>query len=109
MGTIKKSSAVKELQESENAKRSLENLVAISDDMAEKVEDKKEQTKKTQLVNLNLNKDKYDSYKKMFGASGYNFAQGTRMCLDFIQREIEDGCLELTESGFRKTVLTRIR
>lgn len=105
MGTIKKS-VVQDLQDSESAKKALSNLKAVTSDMGSEIkeqEEKVENSKKTQLVNLNINKEKYDSYKKMFGAQGYTFAQGNRMVLDFIQRELKDGYLELTESGFRKT------
>ena len=44
----------------------------------------------------------------MFGAAGFSFSKGNRMVLDFILREIKDGTLELTESGFRKTTLGRV-
>lgn len=84
---------------------------AIAQDMAEekkKEEVKVEKSKKEQLVNFKLPIDKYEEYKKLFGAEGFSFAKGNRMCLDYILREIRDGNLELTESGFRKTASGRI-
>ena len=73
-----------------------------------KEEVKAEKSKEEQLVNFKLPKNKYEEYKKLFGAEGFLFAKGNRMCLDFILREIKDGNLELTESGFRKTLTARI-
>ena len=67
-----------------------------------------EKSKKEQLVNFKLPIDKYEEYKKMFGAEGFSFSKGNRMCLDYILREIRDGNLELTESGFRKTASGRV-
>lgn len=84
---------------------------AISQDMTEEVkkeEVKTEKSKKEQLVNFKLPIDKYEEYKKMFGAEGFSFSKGNRMCLDYILREIRDGNLELTESGFRKTAFGRV-
>lgn len=75
---------------------------------AKKEEVKTEKSKKEQLVNFKLPIDKYEEYKKMFGAEGFSFSKGNRMCLDFILREIRDGNLELTESGFRKTASGRV-
>ena len=88
-----------------------EKMKAVSSDMtaeikAEKTKDIK--SKEEQLVNFKLPKDKYEEYKKMFGAAGFSFSKGNRMVLDFILREIKDGTLELTESGFRKTTLGRV-
>ena len=88
-----------------------ERANAISQDMTEetkKEEVKVEKSKEEQLVNFKLPKNKYEEYKKLFGAEGFSFAKGNRMCLDFILREIKDGNLELTESGFRKTLSSRV-
>ena len=88
-----------------------ERANAISQDMTEEVkkeEVKTEKSKKEQLVNFKLPIDKYEEYKKMFGAEGFSFSKGNRMCLDYILREIRDGNLELTESGFRKTAFGRV-
>lgn len=88
-----------------------ERAKAISLDMTEEIkkeEVKVEKSKKEQLVNFKLPIDKYEEYKKMFGSEGFSFSKGNRMCLDYILREIKDGNLELTESGFRKTASGRV-
>lgn len=107
-GTIKPS-VKSEMQK--NASAVMERVKAVDQVMNEDVqavEDKKEKSKDLQLVNFNLPKDKYEEYKKMFGAAGFTFARGNRMVLDYILREIQDGNLELTESGFRKTLSARV-
>lgn len=104
--TIKPSSAI-----ADGISDFKERANAISQDMTEEVkkeEVKTEKSKKEQLVNFKLPIDKYEEYKKMFGAEGFSFSKGNRMCLDYILREIRDGNLELTESGFRKTLLSRV-
>lgn len=88
-----------------------EKMKAVTQNMVEETkveEEKKVKEKEVQLVNFNLPKAKYEEYKKMFGAEGFSFARGTRMVLDFVLREIQDGNLELTESGFRKTLLSKV-
>lgn len=107
-GTIKPS-AKSEMQR--NASAVMDRVKAVDQVMNEEVqavEEKKEKSKDLQLVNFNLPKDKYEEYKKMFGAAGFTFARGNRMVLDYILREIQDGNLELTESGFRKTLSARV-
>lgn len=107
-GTIKPSKTT-EMQR--NAAAVMDRVKAVDQDMNEEVrvvEEKKEKSKDLQLVNFNLPKDKYEEYKKMFGKEGFSFARGSRMCLDYIMREIQDGNLELTESGFRKTLSARV-
>lgn len=104
--TIKPSSAI-----ADGISDFKERANAISQDMTEEVkkeEVKTEKSKKEQLVNFKLPIDKYEEYKKMFGAEGFSFSKGNRMCLDYILREIRDGNLELTESGFRKTASGRV-
>ncbi len=104
--TIKPSSAI-----ADGISDFKERANAISQDMTEetkKEEVKAEKSKKEQLVNFKLPIDKYEEYKKMFGAEGFSFSKGNRMCLDYILREIRDGNLELTESGFRKTASGRV-
>lgn len=104
--TIKPSSAI-----ADGISDFKERANAISQDMTEetkKEEVKVEKSKKEQLVNFKLPIDKYEEYKKMFGAEGFSFSKGNRMCLDYILREIRDGNLELTESGFRKTASGRV-
>ncbi|MEE1059844.1 MAG: hypothetical protein U0K92_10780 [Treponema sp.] len=104
--TIKPSSAI-----ADGISDFKERANAISQDMTEEVkkeEVKTEKSKKEQLVNFKLPIDKYEEYKKMFGAEGFSFSKGNRMCLDYILREIRDGNLELTESGFRKTAFGRV-
>ncbi len=107
-GTIKPSQKT-ELQK--NASAVMERVRAVDEVMSEEthaVEEKKEKSKDVQLVNFNLPKDKYEEYKKMFGAAGFTFARGNRMVLDYVLREIKDGNIELTESGFRKTLSARV-
>ena len=71
-------------------------------------ETKKEKSKDVQMLTLNVPRNQYDEYKKLFGSSGYSLAKGTRMCLDYIYREIMNGNMELTESGLRETVSSRL-
>ena len=107
-GTIKPS---KKTEMEKNASAVMNRVKAVDQVMNEEVhavEEKKEKAKDLQLVNFNLPKDKYEDYKKMFGAAGFTFARGNRMVLDYILREIQDGNLELTESGFRKTLSARV-
>lgn len=89
----------------------MSRVSAVDQDMTEErkeVEVKKENSKEEQLVNFKLPKDKYEEYKKMFGAAGYSFAKGNRMILDYIYSEIHDGNLELRESGIKQTVSARV-
>lgn len=105
-GTIKPREAM-----SEGVSDFMARAQAVSQEMTEEVkkeEVKSEKAKKEQLVNFKLPVDKYEEYKKMFGAEGFSFSKGNRMCLDYILREIRDGNLELTESGFRKTISARV-
>ena len=109
MGTLKPSKAQLDLQKAGEA--SVERLNIVSQEMAEKQksqETKKEKSKDVQMLTLNVPKNQYDEYKKLFGSSGYSLAKGTRMCLDYIYREILNGNLELTESGLRETVSARL-
>ena len=109
MGTLKPSKAQLDLQKAGEA--SVERLNKVSQEMAEKQksqETKKEKSKDVQMLTLNVPKNQYDEYKKLFGSSGYSLAKGTRMCLDYIYREILNGNLELTESGLRETVSARL-
>lgn len=104
-GTIKPSQTQKKVSEI------MSRVKAVDQDMHEEtqvVEKKKEKSKELQLVNFNLPKDKYEEYKKLFGAEGFSFARGNRMVLDYVMREIQEGNLELTESGFRKTLSARV-
>lgn len=104
-GTIKPS------QTQKNVSEIMSRVKAVDQDMHEEtqvVEKKKEKSKELQLVNFNLPKDKYEEYKKLFGAEGFSFARGNRMVLDYVMREIQEGNLELTESGFRKTLSARV-
>lgn len=71
-------------------------------------ETRKEKSKEVQMLTLNVPRNQYDEYKKLFGSSGYSLAKGTRMCLDYIYREIKYGNLELTESGLRETLSSRM-
>lgn len=105
-GTIKARDAI-----SDGISDFMTRAQAVSQEMTEEVkkeEVKSEKAKKEQLVNFKLPVDKYEEYKKMFGAEGFSFSKGNRMCLDYILREIRDGNLELTESGFRKTISARV-
>ena len=82
----------------------LQRVQAVTEDMVEEkkeVEAKKEPSKEEQLVNFKLPKSKYEEYKKMFGSAGYSFSKGTRMILDYIYSEIQNGNIELRESGKR--------
>lgn len=104
--TIKPSLAISEGISDFNERAKAISLDMTEESKTEKI--KEEKSKEEQLVNFKLPKDKYEAYKKMFGAAGFSFSKGNRMVLDFILREIKDGTLELTESGFRKTTLGRI-
>lgn len=93
------------------AEEAAEKLNAVSREMAEEIkssESKKEKSKEQQLLTLNVSKSQYEGYKKLFGGAGYSLAKGTRMCLDYVYREIESGKLELTESGLRETLSSRL-
>lgn len=107
--TLKPSKSQIELQSA--AASGVQKLNIVSQNMAEEVnteETKKEKSKEVQMLTLNVPKNQYDEYKKLFGSSGYSLAKGTRMCLDYIYREIKNGNLELTESGLRESVSARI-
>ena len=108
-GTLKPSKSQLELQAA--AAAGTEKLNIVSQNMAEEKkseETKKEKSKDVQMLTLNVPRNQYDEYKKLFGSSGYSLAKGTRMCLDYIYREIMNGNMELTESGLRETVLSRL-
>lgn len=108
-GTLKPSKSQAELQAA--AVAGTEKLNIIAQNMAEvtqKAETKKEKAKEVQMLTVNIPKSHYEEYKKLFGGSGYSLAKGTRMCLDYIYREIMDGRLELTESGLRETLSSRL-
>lgn len=103
-----KKTVVEDLKSSEGFEKTSETLKAIGKEAeAEKVEreEKKADSKKTQVATVVFSLDDYIEYKKIFGGEGYSFAQGTRMILDFMRREMKDGTLELTQSGFRKNSL----
>jgi len=105
-GTIKPREAISEGISDFNARAK-----AISQEMTEEVkkeEVKSENAKKEQLVNFKLPKSKYEEYKKMFGAAGYSFSKGTRMILDYIYSEIQNGNIELRESGIKQTLSARV-
>lgn len=96
---------------SEAAEANSKILEAVSGDMAEKsgnAESRRKKAAENQMLTLNVPKDRYDEYKRLFGGAGYSLAKGTRMCLDYIYREILSGRLELTESGLRETLSSRI-
>lgn len=108
-GTLKPSKSQIELQKA--AEASAEKLNIVSQEMVQEtktVETKKEKAKDVQMMTLNVSRNQYDEYKKLFGGAGYSLAKGTRMCLDYIYREIQLGNLELTESGLRETVSSRL-
>ena len=44
----------------------------------------------------------------MFGSAGYSFSKGTRMILDYIYSEIQNGNIELRESGIKQTLAARV-
>lgn len=95
----------------DSASAVLQRVQAVADDMVEEkkeVEAKKEPSKEEQLVNFKLPKSKYEEYKKMFGSAGYSFSKGTRMILDYIYSEIQNGNIELRESGIKQTLAARV-
>ncbi len=94
-----------------SASEVLQRVSAVAEDMVEEkkeVETRKEPSKEEQLVNFKLPKSKYEEYKKMFGAAGYSFSKGTRMILDYIYSEIQNGNIELRESGIKQTLAARV-
>lgn len=94
-----------------SASEVLQRVSAVAEDMVEEkkeVETRKEPSKEEQLVNFKLPKSKYEEYKKMFGSAGYSFSKGTRMILDYIYSEIQNGNIELRESGIKQTLAARV-
>ena len=94
-----------------SASEVLQRVSAVAEDMVEEkkeVETRKEPSKEEQLVNFKLPKSKYEEYKKMFGAAGYSFSKGTRMILDYIYSEVQNGNIELRESGIKQTLAARV-
>lgn len=107
--TLKPSKNQAALQQAATA--SAEKLSIISQEMAEETktaQTKQKKAKEVQMLTLNVPREQYDTYKKLFGAAGYSLAKGTRMCLDYVYREIQSGNLELTESGLRETLAARL-
>ena len=94
-----------------SASEVLQRVSAVAEDMVEEkkeVETRKEPSKEEQLVNFKLPKSKYEEYKKMFGSAGYSFSKGTRMILDYIYSEIQNGNIELRESGIKQSLSARV-
>ena len=94
-----------------SASEVLQRDSAVAEDMVEEkkeVETRKEPSKEEQLVNFKLPKSKYEEYKKMFGAAGYSFSKGTRMILDYIYSEVQNGNIEIRESGIKQTLSARV-
>lgn len=94
-----------------SASEVLQRVSAVAEDMVEEkkeVETRKEPSKEEQLVNFKLPKSKYEEYKKMFGAAGYSFSKGTRMILDYIYSEVQNGNIEIRESGIKQTLSARV-
>lgn len=94
-----------------SASEVIQRVSAVAEDMVEEkkeVETRKEPSKEEQLVNFKLPKSKYEEYKKMFGSAGYSFSKGTRMILDYIYSEIQNGNIELRESGIKQTLAARV-
>ena len=95
----------------EAAEANAEKLGIVSEDMEESAraaEAGKKKAGEMQMLTLNVPRNRYEEYKKLFGGSGYSLAKGTRMCLDFVDRAIQSGELELTESGIRETAASRL-
>lgn len=94
-----------------SASEVLQRVSAVAEDMVEEkkeVETRKEPSKEEQLVNFKLPKSKYEEYKKMFGAAGYSFSKGTRMILDYIYSEVQNGNIEIRESGIKQSLSARV-
>jgi len=94
-----------------SANEILQRVQAVAEDMDEEKKEakiKKEPSKEEQLVNFKLPKSKYEEYKKMFGSAGYSFSKGTRMILDYIYSEVENGNIEIRESGIKQTLTSRV-
>ena len=94
-----------------SASEILQRVQAVAEDMEEEkkeAETKREPSKEEQLVNFKLPKSKYEEYKKMFGSAGYSFSKGTRMILDYIYSEVENGNIEIRESGIKQTLTSRV-
>ena len=94
-----------------SASEVLQRVSAVAEDMVEEkkeVETRKEPSKEEQLVNFKLPKSKYEEYKKMFGAAGYSFSKGTRMILDYIYSEVQNGNIEIRESGIKQSLSVRV-
>lgn len=94
-----------------SASEVIQRVSAVAEDMVEEkkeVETRKEPSKEEQLVNFKLPKSKYEEYKKMFGAAGYSFSKGTRMILDYIYSEVQNGNIEIRESGIKQTLSARV-
>lgn len=105
-GTIKSKQSM-----ADAAAIALQDTKNVALDMEEVTNDrkeKKERSNEIQTVNFNMSKSMYEELKKLYGGAGYSFAQGARMTFDYILSEIEDGNIELRESGFRKTLLSRV-
>lgn len=96
----------------EAAESNAERLEIVSQDMEESsrtAESRKRKAGEMQMLTLNVPRDRYDEYKRLFGGAGYSLAKGTRMCLDYIFRAIQAGDLELTESGIRESASFRLK
>ena len=94
-----------------SASELIQRVSAVAEDMVEEkkeVETRKEPSKEEQLVNFKLPKSKYEEYKKMFGAAGYSFSKGTRMILDYIYSEVQNGNIEIRESGIKQSLSVRV-
>lgn len=95
----------------EAAESNAARLGIVSEDMEESArsaESRKKKAREMQMLTLNVPRDRYEEYKRLFGGSGYSLAKGTRMCLDYIYRAIQSGDLELTESGIRESASSRL-
>lgn len=95
----------------EAAETNAERLGIVSEDMEESsrsAEARKRKAGEMQMLTLNVPRDRYEEYKRLFGGAGYSLAKGTRMCLDFIYRAIQSGDLDLTESGIRESASSRL-
>lgn len=105
-------SAVDKLQSSEGFKKSMGNFSALNENVGEQKKDRevvKNDKEKIQSATIYMPLSFYKEVKMFFSREGFSFSKGTIITLDYIMREIQDGNLELTPSGFRTTLKSKIK